>query len=852
MDEELQEPANDVFLHFREESVGDGLMDEEERDRAKRTSRNKSEKKRRDQFNVLVKELCSMLPGSSRKLDKSAVLQNTIDILQMHKELSAQTETNEQQQDWRPAFLSSREFSQLMLEALDGFLMALTTDGNIIYVSESVTPLLQQLPADLVDQNLLNFLPDQEHAAIYKLLSSHTLPASEDVPDYLNEENHLEFSCHLLRGSLNPKEPPTYEFVKFVGHFRTYDDASGGSCNGFDSTLPRAFIASGTQRLCFMASVRLSTPQLVKEMCVVEEPGEEFTSRHSLEWKFLFLDHRAPPIIGYLPFEVLGTSGYDYYHVDDLEHLAHCHDHLMQFGKGRSCHYRFLTKGQQWLWLQSTCYITYNMWNSKPEFIVCRHTVTSYADVRADRRRKLGIEEALPEVLHSADKVLDTQLNAPTSCVARGLLLEPPRHRRTASVSSHSSHRSSHTNVSDAASTASKLYPDASTSSRHSSSSIHQDASHHPCTANQAAALTSRPHLLASPGQVAQSVTLGLGAGFAQQPTASAASLEPQIGAIQHLRDQLERRTWELRSSIQQQQLELQSIQDQLGLVNTSLPQKIQWWEEDAQLKTSAPSSDFQGMFLQGSVAPDIGGSPLPRPRLSQHPSSSLRPQPPTVPQLHSVSNSAVQMERPTLSQPIGTAARPYNYQLLAPPPSLPLRSMPPQLGHSSAGMIQTTDLSPGSVVSPAGLPPSSDVSPNILPPHPLAPPTGLVSTVGPGFPTDSFGPDMQLRLGQGQPLLPGLQSGTVLFPSRLLMLPPSTPTPLPCQPQATGSQHPFLQAMHPPQLFAPPSYQHHHQLQHQNQLSHQHQHQQPDYAQPPTQSQCHNLPSGTRLLPPR
>lgn len=34
---------------------------------------------------------------------------------------------------------------------------------------------------------------------------------------------------------------------------------------------------------------------------------------------------RASPIIGYLPFEVLGTSGYDYYHVDDLELIAQCH-----------------------------------------------------------------------------------------------------------------------------------------------------------------------------------------------------------------------------------------------------------------------------------------------------------------------------------------------------------------------------------------------------------------------------------------------------------------------------------------------------------------------------------------------
>lgn len=30
----------------------------------------------------------------------------------------------------------------------------------------------------------------------------------------------------------------------------------------------------------------------VQDLCNVEDPCDEFTSRHSLEWKFLFLDHR--------------------------------------------------------------------------------------------------------------------------------------------------------------------------------------------------------------------------------------------------------------------------------------------------------------------------------------------------------------------------------------------------------------------------------------------------------------------------------------------------------------------------------------------------------------------------------
>lgn len=62
----------------------------------------------------------------------------------------------------------------------------------------------------------------------------------------------------------------------------------------------------------------------------------------------------------------------------------------MQKGEGTSCFYRFLTKGQQWIWLQTRFYITYHQWNSKPEFVVCTHRVVSYADVMKHMRQNNG------------------------------------------------------------------------------------------------------------------------------------------------------------------------------------------------------------------------------------------------------------------------------------------------------------------------------------------------------------------------------------------------------------------------------------------------------------------------------
>jgi len=44
-----------------------------------------------------------------------------------------------------------------------------------------------------------------------------------------------------------------------------------------------------------------------------------------LSYKYFIHNFRGPSIIGYMPFEVLGTSGYEYYHIDDLEDVIVSH-----------------------------------------------------------------------------------------------------------------------------------------------------------------------------------------------------------------------------------------------------------------------------------------------------------------------------------------------------------------------------------------------------------------------------------------------------------------------------------------------------------------------------------------------
>uniref|UniRef100_A0A4W3ISV8 Clock circadian regulator b n=1 Tax=Callorhinchus milii TaxID=7868 RepID=A0A4W3ISV8_CALMI len=513
------------MVYLDDSSIFDGLVDEDDKDKAKRVSRNKSEKKRRDQFNVLIKELGSMLPGNSRKMDKSTVLQKTIVFLQKHKEVTAQSDASEIRQDWKPTFLSNEEFTPLMLE-VGYFYAKLCTTPTDSYSNQI---------SELLDQNLLNFLPELEHSDVYKFLSVQMLENDSLTTDYLNSSNQLEFCCHMVRGTTDDKQAPVYEYVRFIGSLKSLNNG-----NGFQGVIQRSLRPPYEDRVCFVATVRLATPQFIKEMCSVEEPNEEFTSRHSLEWKFLFLDHRAPPIIGYLPFEVLGTSGYDYYHVDDLENLAKCHEHLMQYGKGKSCYYRFLTKGQQWIWLQTHYYITYHQWNSRPEFIVCTHTVVSYAEVRAERRRELSVKDPPPEIAIDKDFSSDTKLNT----VSLKEALERFDHSRATSASSTSSRKSSsYSAISDPVSTSSKLQTETSIPTQQTIASGRE------MTPQRRSSLNS---------QLIDIVT------FSVQPTLQ---FSAQLGAMQHLKEQLEQRTRMLEANIQRQQEELRKIQEQLHFV---------------------------------------------------------------------------------------------------------------------------------------------------------------------------------------------------------------------------------------------------------------------------------------------
>ncbi|XP_070284384.1 basic helix-loop-helix ARNT-like protein 1 isoform X5 [Myotis yumanensis] len=336
-----------------------------------REAHSQIEKRRRDKMNSFIDELASLVPtcnAMSRKLDKLTVLRMAVQHMKtLRGATNPYTEAN-----YKPTFLSDDELKHLILRN------------------------------DLIGQSLFDYLHPKDIAKVKEQLSSSDtaprerlidaktgLPVKTDItpgPSRLCSGARRSFFCRMKCNrpsvKVEDKEFPStcskkkadrksFCTIHSTGYLKSWPPTKMGldEDNEQDN--------EGCNLSCLVAIGRLHShvvPQPVNGEIRVK--SMEYVSRHAIDGKFVFVDQRATAILAYLPQELLGTSCYEYFHQDDIGHLAECHRQVLQTREKITTNcYKFKIKDGSFITLRSRWFSFMNPWTKEVEYIVSTNTV---------------------------------------------------------------------------------------------------------------------------------------------------------------------------------------------------------------------------------------------------------------------------------------------------------------------------------------------------------------------------------------------------------------------------------------------------------------------------------------------
>ncbi|KAM4724615.1 hypoxia inducible factor 1 subunit alpha a [Anableps anableps] len=314
---------------------------------------------RRGKESEVFYELAKQLPiphSTSSSLDKASIMRLTISYLRMQKLLCIDEPVAEEKTEL------DIQLNGSYLRALEGFLVVLSEDGDMIYISENVNKCLGLAQFDLIGHSVFDFTHPCDQEELREMLVYRT--GSKKVKEPSTERSFfLRMKCTLTsRGRTVNVKSATWKVLHCSGHVRVH--RSEQSADGHkDPPIPYLVLICDPIPHPSNIEVPLDT--------------KTFLSRHTMDMKFTYCDERITELMGYDPEELLNRSVYEYYHALDSEYLTKTHHHLFAKGQVTTGQYRMLAKTGGFVWVETQATVIYNNKNSQPQCVVCVNFVLS-------------------------------------------------------------------------------------------------------------------------------------------------------------------------------------------------------------------------------------------------------------------------------------------------------------------------------------------------------------------------------------------------------------------------------------------------------------------------------------------
>ncbi|XP_019748264.1 hypoxia inducible factor 1 subunit alpha, like isoform X2 [Hippocampus comes] len=316
---------------------------------------------RRGKETELFYDLARTLPLPRRvstHLDKAAIMRVTLSVLRMHRLLHSGTESPKASEevddddDEDPADV-------LYTQALSGFIVVITAEGDIIYLTDNVSKHIGIPQLELLGQSVYDFVHPCDQEELRDLLM-HPVCSKKLSGGQLRQMNFfLRMKSTLTsRGRTVNIKSASWKVFHCTGHMRALGDSS--------AALPADTVMT---LLC----------EPVPHPSSVDFPLDThtFLTRHSMDMRFTHCEGRLGDLVGYEADDLIGRSVFEFYHAMDSVHVNKSLHTLLAKGQVSTSPYRFLASGGGFVWTETQATVLYNNKTSHAEAVVCLNFVLS-------------------------------------------------------------------------------------------------------------------------------------------------------------------------------------------------------------------------------------------------------------------------------------------------------------------------------------------------------------------------------------------------------------------------------------------------------------------------------------------
>ncbi|KAF7409899.1 hypothetical protein HZH68_004280 [Vespula germanica] len=211
---------------------------------------------------------------------------------------------------------TSVKMDELFPEALNGFMLVLSNDGNMVYLSENVSEYLGVSQMDMMGQSVYEYSHPCDHDELRECLSSKPI---EDN-DKRSCSFFLRLKCTLTsKGRKVNLKSASYKVIHCIGRLTNIHDSNSNSVN-----VEKEKDASSDKD----EIERETGPSLILVGCPIPHPSnieiplgrQTFLSKYSLSMKFTYADEKLAEYLGWDSEELMGQSVFEFHHA--LDNLA--------------------------------------------------------------------------------------------------------------------------------------------------------------------------------------------------------------------------------------------------------------------------------------------------------------------------------------------------------------------------------------------------------------------------------------------------------------------------------------------------------------------------------------------------